>query len=532
MREKAHAQGWDLLVIDTGDRVEGNGLYDSSDPKGVFLSEILRQQQIDLLSSGNHELYKRNTSDTEFLTTVPNFRDNYLASNIDIISPVTGEVVPLASRFKKLITPNQGIRIVAFGFIFDFTGNEKNTIVQPVEDTIKENWFQEAIRDEEVDLFLVIGHVPVRSKESNAILREIRSVHRSIPIQFFGGHLHIRDYVRYDSRASGLASGRFLETIGFMSIDNLTGNTRFNRRYIDNNLFSFHHHTNLSEATFSTPHGQSVSRLIQQSRSALQLDTVYGCVPRNFWMFRVKYPSKDSIYTWLEQQVLPDSLKDESRRGEPALAIVNSGAFRFDLFKGPFTHDTAFIVSPFTSGFRYVKDVPYARAQLVVKILNKQPQILGESHYQARYPASTLALKQFAHPEDMVGTRSVFGKEASGYSDQTPLSSNGTPEPKILPGYTTRDDGGTDGDDTVHSPIPIHRVPNCISSLISNTSTTPATVDLVYLDFIEPHMALAGKMAGLDVDFSQDSDVYMAPMTLTNLILEWVKDNWSCGNRD
>ena len=38
MRAKAEAQGQDLLVIDTGDRVEGNGLWDSSEPKGVYVS--------------------------------------------------------------------------------------------------------------------------------------------------------------------------------------------------------------------------------------------------------------------------------------------------------------------------------------------------------------------------------------------------------------------------------------------------------------------------------------------------------------
>jgi 2',3'-cyclic-nucleotide 2'-phosphodiesterase (5'-nucleotidase family) len=145
MREKALAEGNDLLVIDTGDRVEGNGLYDASEPKGAYISDILRQQQIDVMSAGNHELYKQNTSETEFLATVPNFCGSYLASNIDIVHPTTGELVPLAPRFKKFTTEKQGIRIVAFGFLFDFTKNYNNTIVHTVEDTIKTNWFQEAV---------------------------------------------------------------------------------------------------------------------------------------------------------------------------------------------------------------------------------------------------------------------------------------------------------------------------------------------------------------------------------------------------
>lgn len=89
--------------------------------------------------------------------------------------------------------------------------------------------------------------------------------------------------------------------------------------------------------------------------------------------------------------------------------------------------------------------------------------------------------------------------------------------------------GGIDGDDTVHSPISFYRVPNCIQALINpGTSADPNTVDLVYIDFIEPYVALAAKFARLDLDFARDSDVYMPFETLTDLILDWVKHNWKC----
>ncbi|WP_438802986.1 hypothetical protein, partial [Isoptericola croceus] len=42
-------------------------------------------------------------------------------------------------------------------------------------------------------------------------------------------------------------------------------------------------------------------------------------------MSRVQYPSNDSIYSWLEEEVLPDSLRDESRGDKPAVAIINTG---------------------------------------------------------------------------------------------------------------------------------------------------------------------------------------------------------------
>src|SRR5699024_9155199 len=132
-------------------------------------------------------------------------------------------------------------------------------------------------------------------------------------------------------------------------------------------------------------------------------------------------------------------------------------AIRFDIFKGPFTQDTTFVVSPFTSGFRYVKDVSYEKAQLIVDILNHQPQILEGFPYQARYPVSTIAFPgQPTYFEDtLVDDGAVFDREEAPERrpNQVLLSGNDDPMIQIFPGYTTVDDGGTDGDDTIHSRI-------------------------------------------------------------------------------
>ena len=227
LRDRTDADGSDLLLIDTGDRVEGNAIYDSSKPRGKFTYEIAKEQGIDLICSGNHELYKANTAEGEFFHTVPDFKGNYLASNLDIYNPNTGKLEPLAPRFKKFTTKNQGVRVLAFGFIFDFTGNANNTVVQRVEDTVNEKWFKEALRDRDLDLIIVFGHVDIRSDEYKILFSTIRSVHWDTPIQFFGGHSHIRDYKIFDSKSVDLESGRYMETVGFMSIDGLsTGGTK------------------------------------------------------------------------------------------------------------------------------------------------------------------------------------------------------------------------------------------------------------------------------------------------------------------
>lgn len=546
MHDKADADGSDLLLIDTGDRIEGNGLYDASEPKGEYTFDIVKQQHIDLICSGNHELYKQNASEGEFNFTVPNFKGNYLASNLDIYNPENGELVPLAPRFKKFKTKNQGIRILAFGFIFDFTGNSNNTVIHKVEDTVKEKWFKDAISDRDADLVIVFGHIAINSKEYNTIFKEIRGADWDVPIQFFGGHTHIRDYKIYDDKSVALESGRYMETIGFMSIKGLEAGGKqtysdskkslsFARRYIDNNLFSFYHHSGKDNETFPTELGRRVSTQINDARKALKLDKTHGCAPRTLWVNRAPYPDKSSIFSWLEKQVLPDQLRQSSRiqSGTKALVITNTGSLRFDIFEGPFTKDTTFLVSPFTSGLRFVKDVPFKTASQVLKLLNNEGPILDTVHQQH---ITLTPLEQASGRRDVVAEENEFHHwELAGFDSQTRLSN----DQELTPGYTTKDDGGEDGDDTLHSKISFYRVPNCIQAAVGfdlphkNSSEVlsfddgPEKVDLVYNEFIEEWVLLALKYLGQKYAMS-DTEPYLEGKIFTDIITDWISDNWKC----
>ncbi|KAI4122284.1 MAG: hypothetical protein LQ338_005905 [Usnochroma carphineum] len=552
LREKADEEGVDLLLIDTGDRIEGNGLFDASDPKGQYTQEIVKEQDIDVICTGNHELYKKSSSENEYLITVPNFHGNYLASNLDILDPDSGERIALAPRFRKFTTKNQGVRILAFGFLFDFTGNANNTFVEAVEETVQQKWFLEAIHDRSVDLFLVAGHVLLDSPEYNAIFKAIRQVQWDTPIQFFGGHTHIRDYFKYDNKAYGLESGRYMETIGFMSISGLStggkesnaqpamfAEPKFSRRYIDNNLYSFHQHTSLNDSTFSTPHGRNVSAMIASARKSLNLDHRFGCAPTDLWTNRAPFPSEHSIFTWLQEQVFPSSISDPARKDVPRLLIMNTGGIRFDIFKGPFTVDTMYTVSPFTSGFRYIKDVPYSIAQKLVTILNREvPQVFHLPYdFAAKTPVSDASYQSAAAAAD--GHNPHFHRELN----QLPLSPSSTNKNKngkdqpLTPGYTTTDAAGSDGDDTIHDPITFYRVPNVFDTKVAFPSsfspphfkdTKPEdlpTVDLIYVDFIQVYVLLALKFLGTDYE-EGDTGVYMRGRTMTEVISGWVEGNW------
>ncbi|KAF1974890.1 hypothetical protein BU23DRAFT_553127 [Bimuria novae-zelandiae CBS 107.79] len=537
LRDRADADGSDLLLVDTGDRIEGNAIYDSSKPRGKFTYEIAKEQSIDLICSGNHELYKAESADGEFFHTVPDFKGNYLASNLDIINPKSGQRQPLARRYKKFKTKNQGIRILAFGFIFDFTGNDNNTFVIPVEETVKQEWFTNALKDRDIDLVLVYGHVDIRSTEYALLYKTIRSAQWDTPVQFFGGHSHIRDYKIFDSGSVALESGRYMETLGFMSIDGLrTGGSdqqpakpqkakaSFSRRYIDNNLYSMHHHTKKNSTTFPTEHGQNVTSAIGDARKSLGLGERYGCAPQHYWVSRRPYPHEESIFTLLDTQVLPQSIKP-SEKDKKAIVITNTGGVRFDIFKGPFTKDTKFLVSPFTSGMRYIKDVPYRAASQLLKLLNNEGPIVSAmregndylqppEHVVAQYRPEIYAASQAHTVHDF----------APAAHHQNPIQ--GSDKDDLFPGYTTHDDAGDDGDDTLHSVIPFYWVPNCVQASIGfSDNEDPEVVDVMYNEFIQKWVLLGLEYLGQGYT-EGDTHEYAGGKSFTDILTDWVKEHW------
>jgi len=447
---------------------------------------------MDVICSGNHELYKANSSNDEYLKLSRHYNESYVASNLDIVDQDTGEIRPLAPRYRKFTTKNQGIRVLAMGWLFNFERPSNNTIVTRVEDAVKQDWFQEAIRDKEVDLFVIAGHVTLRSQEYDVIFKAIREERWDTPIQFFGGHFHIRDWRRFDSKAYGLASGRYLETLGFSSIDGLKigkkhgGSTlrspSFMRRYIDNNLYSLYYHSGKNASNFDTKLGAKVTKEITAARKSLKLDSLHGCAPHDFFLDRSDVKSNQSIFSWLTRDVLPTQLAQGTKASRPKLVLQNTGALRFDVFEGVFTKDTTFLISPFTSGFRQIKDVDAMQAGKLVEVLNGFGPILGAAE-------AATSMSSLAAPEQLAleaGLLATAADDEVMALDQSPLMSK---KPKLTPGYTTRDDDGDDGDDTVHSPIVRYKLPQVISTMADAPADEKADisrVDVLFDAFIEP----------------------------------------------
>ncbi|THU78430.1 Metallo-dependent phosphatase [Dendrothele bispora CBS 962.96] len=342
MKEIALQKDVDLLLIDSGDLHDGTGS-----------PTFLKQLPYDVMAIGNHELYiYANTLDmhTNF---APALNGRYLSSNVNITTVDANNNtidVPVGDRFAKFTT-RKGKKVTAFGVLFDFTGNDHNTTVQKVEDMVKEEWFTSEIA-EEPDFFLLVGHMPVQRDNWPLVFNAIRAVHPETPIFIFGGHTHIRDCVQLDNRSMSLESGRYMETVGWMSA-NVSSSTSsdpisFSRRYLDTNRFTYQFHTGTSDSnstssssshyprsnshsghddhdhdhgqgqghshsssplpSFDTPLGLQITQGLNALSDRFNLSFQFGVAPSDFTINQVAYPSSNSILTLMGAQVLPFSL--------------------------------------------------------------------------------------------------------------------------------------------------------------------------------------------------------------------------------
>jgi len=566
MRDKANRDGVDLLVVDAGDRVEGNGLYDSSEPKGKYYYDIYKQQDIDIICTGNHELYRAFVVEREHNTVVPNFQNTYIASNVNYKNSTSGQLEPLAPRYRKIKTRNQGLDIVAFGFLFDFDrANHTNSHVQLVRDAVTEPWFEAAMR-EEVDVFVIDGHVGVEMPEfQTTVFNAIRKWNPHTPLVFLGGHTHLRNATMYDKNAISFSAGRYFETVGWVSVDGPLKRAErdatnpeadrftFNRKYIDTNLHSFWHHSGVNKTLFDTPKGKNTSDMIRDARITMGLDERYGCAPRNYWLTQVENGHQNSVYTLLTDQVLPGLDYGIPPSSLPRLTLMNSGAIRFDIFKGNFTRDSRFNSFPFQNNFLYIPRVPYGQIKSLYNILEN-----WEKFYQEPTPyllALGLPLcelrarrETYVAPQDALelAARSAaqlpLDHADAEFEDDDDFEFN-RPKYVTTRGHTTLDGISNDGDDSIHYPISYYEPPHIIMTKPFATGATPDTtpeytepgeyddVEFVYIDFMHKYILKVFE------DFNWDTSNLKKPKqavdkSLDALLVDWARKNWDCVKHD
>ncbi|SCU91864.1 LAFA_0F06326g1_1 [Lachancea sp. 'fantastica'] len=448
----------DLILIDTGDKHDGNGLSDATAVNGELSTKIFNEQDYDLLTLGNHELYTENNTILEYYSTAQSdkFKSAYVSSNVEFVLE-NGQTVPFGSKYRYFKTKNRNIRILALAFMFDFRRANSRAKVTPATVALQQEWFKDVVSrypETEIDVLVIFGHMPVTDPETheiNQVHSILRTHYPNSITQYFGGHSHIRDFAIFDDKSTGLQSGRFAETVGFLSIDNIkSGLPEFHRRYIDFSKNQFSHH---SGSSLQTEKGAKLSQEISNLREALNLNDVVGYVPSTYYMYSRPISSKHNIYNLLTTKVLPNLKSDRTDESKSRFIIINTGSIRYDLYEGNFTKDTEYIVSPFPNDWNFV-DVPLSLAEGVATYLNDGPVLLASMQ-----PPEVRKHKHLPR--------------------KCPFRN----DPELRKGYTTSDDAGCDGDDVIHNTELVFDVPNVVQSV--ELSKTSDRVHLVFYSFIQ-----------------------------------------------
>ncbi|KAL0564808.1 hypothetical protein V5O48_017230 [Marasmius crinis-equi] len=499
MKEVAKEKDVDLLLVDSGDLHDGTGLSDGFPPGGVDAhesNEFLKKLPYDVMAIGNHELYIYNNTLDMHQNFAPALKGRYLSSNVNItFADGNNEAVnvPVGERYAKFKT-RKGRRVTAFGVLFNFTGNDKNTTVQTVDDMVKEAWFKEAIK-EEPDVFLLAGHMPVARDKWPVVFDAIRAVHATTPILILGGHTHIRDCVQLDGRSMSLESGRYMETIGGLfipsffeatahSYEMIAGwmsakldygkdknkNITFSRRYLDTNRVTYEYHTRRDNKAFDTKQGQEITKGLQELAVKFNLNFTFGTAPHDFTISQAPYPSENSSLSLFIENAAPVALAINNTRATiPHLMITNSGSQRFDIYAGPFTKNDQLTASPFTDSFLYIPEIPLSVAGQVLPALNNA----GANQ------------RRDAVNEELFA-RGYVGKRYLEWLEEMDRRNDGAVRREaqnLTVGYVTKDSCPGVGDDTLHAPLQFFSTPDFIASKTPDVSRDTA-IDLVFVDFI------------------------------------------------
>ncbi|KAI0264244.1 Metallo-dependent phosphatase-like protein [Gloeopeniophorella convolvens] len=486
MKEIALEKDVDLLLVDSGDLHDGTGLTDGFNPGGVDAhdaNKFFDQLPYDVLAIGNHELYVyANTLDMH-QNFAPKFPGRYLSSNVNITiagpdgSPVS---VPVGSRSAKFKT-RKGRKVTSLGVLFDFTGNDRNTTVQKVEDMVKEQWFAEAIK-EEPDFFLLVGHMPVARDNWPTVFSAVRAVHATTPILILGGHTHIRDCLQFDGRSMALESGRYMETVGFLSVDldhrGSNKNLTINRRYLDPNRVTYEFHTHRQNSSFDTALGKEITKGLNGLASQFDLSFLFGMAPQDYTLSRDPITSNNSLLALFSEQVLPTALAINNTRADiPNIIIVNSGELRFDVYSGPFTKNDQLTASPFDDAFLYIPEIPLSVASAVLPALNGE----GANEKRGLEVVEKRAAERYARGDVDERYRRWLAEMDARAGPERRAAQN------LTLGYVTKDGCPGVGDDTVHTPLPFFDSPDFVSSVPPALSNDTA-IDLVFINFIEDQL--------------------------------------------
>jgi 2',3'-cyclic-nucleotide 2'-phosphodiesterase (5'-nucleotidase family) len=561
-----------LLAIMAGDLHNGNGLSDSTDPKGAVSDTIFKTIDYDLLTIGNHEV----RSGAEALNIKANissyYGERYLTSNMDVKTNEQWESI--GYRYRSFKTKN-GLQIVAFGVTTNdtFQRDAKITKYYSAAEMVGKDWFTKAM-NLHADLYVILGHTPTYEPCTSMALGSplvclrdhIRSLKSNTPIQVFGGHAHNRNFTCYDEKSSGIESGKYGDTVGWVALNKISSSTWngsstrtaagvrpkkscnqsqdffLDRRYLDWNRLTFAYHsvgldndTSIVPAKrFDTPKGLETTQTIHKARIKLNLTECLGCATRKY-CYNCQDPQDDGNIYKLFKAALADTVVNASRKHNPRIILANEGSIRDHIYKGPFYLGDAYAIVPFPNTFRYIANITF---DPLVKHVLKSLKIPYPApvHEEAVINGETAKnVVDLGEPHLELRKRSVTQQTLLSPFDNEEQEQ----EQELSPGYTTHDGLGDDGDDIKHSKVIENKRYHKYYYAKSNFPPQqggggredPKFIDLVFISHMEKNVLAALKSIGSNTYGYEDVQNYMPESYNSRYVLpDYIRKVWDKKN--
>ncbi|CAJ1953690.1 unnamed protein product [Cylindrotheca closterium] len=357
----------DLWFVSNGDFVDGTGLSIPGDPSSLV--PVLQKMPLDALTCGNHELYIDDTVD--YMVRPGGWADwwgeKYLTGNIQVTA--NGEIQQLGHLYRYL--KGKHSNLLVYGFLYNMEGACESITVEKVDDVVKMSWFKEALtrEDESIDAILVLAHMDLKDPLVTVIRKAIREiVGDSMPIQFITGHTHYRGEIELDDWSHSFEAGRYLDTIGFVSLPTKATamatppsttdgpvENGFKHVFIDANKAILAGHLGIKDPKdMNTEHGLELSEFAHRTRQKMGLLDQIGCAPHDF---KARAPLDDPKSLWglYKREVLPKIFFKEESDG---IMFVENEAWRYDLFsQSPLVVDDIMAVAPFNDTIVFIGEV-------------------------------------------------------------------------------------------------------------------------------------------------------------------------------
>eukprot|EP00980_Cylindrotheca_fusiformis_P005750 scaffold1194_cov127-Cylindrotheca_fusiformis.AAC.27 len=329
LKQYCDDNGRDLWFVNNGDWMHGTGLAMGGNASSLV--PLLNEMPWDAITLGNHELYHHATVQLINSSMLPNFADQFVSSNVEMISH-DGLHEPLGKKYILLEGANH--RVLVFGFIYDLDLRSPKLNIDKVEDVINEEWFKAALKEEEYDAIMVLAHMDFEDHLIDIIDSAIRSneVGDDMPIQFIAGHTHKRDQRRIGLWTHAYEAGGNLDTLGFVSFPVIAtakakpkeAKQLFGRTYLNTSVDLLSSVLGDPDP-FRTANGEDLSRKINETRHFLRLDEVVAC-PLQDYHLNNHMLGKQSLWGLWQMQVAPNEICEHEKR---CIVLVSSSTFRY-----------------------------------------------------------------------------------------------------------------------------------------------------------------------------------------------------------